>query len=699
MKQQLIIASAILLFTAAITGCTSELQADGNDSQQISISEITAYNGDYDTKTILGENEISILWQPKDEIKVFYGSASVKFQSMNTEPEECTIFSSNTSLLYGGTESSSSYIWATYPYTAGSTHDKTTVSITVPSSQTPTAGSFYGPSFPSVGRSKDTNIAFYNVCGGIRFSVSQEGIKRVVISGNNDEYIAGTVKVGFNEDERPVVNEVVSGNKVITLSTNSGFEVGKWYYVSMLPVRLESGLKLSFYTSAYDTPSQESATLVINGSREVRRSIFAEIENADEDLEYAVRVYSLVLNTNSLFIERSATAQLTYTINPKNATCEWVNWTSSDENIATVSQDGVVTGVSDGTCTISVQSDNGRSTSCTVYVSSPSVVTEEATNVGYGSVDLRGIMSAQGIEDYTTKQATFRYSTSASNLEDLISSGSSVYANLESTSDGNYTYHYHLSGLKPSTTYYYVVCAKVGSKSYYGEVKSFTTNTLSDLSDAVVNLGLSVNWSSTNVGADLPEEIGNRYAWGEVSTKATYTTENYLWFDYHYWESDDDADSSTYVNKYGSSDFTNADPFDYFSHDWCNDGRLVLEPEDDAARVEWRGTWRMPTLSECEELLNNCSVEEITYNNVRGLLCTSKVAGYTSKQIFLPYVSNNFYTYPLGGPYNNSNSVYCCCWSSSQDLKYPVNAAAVSQKGMLSVWRPHGLPVRPVKSK
>lgn len=110
-----------------------------------------------------------------------------------------------------------------------------------------------------------------------------------------------------------------------------------------------------------------------------------------------------------------------------------------------------------------------------------------------------------------------------------------------------------------------------------------------------VDLGLSVKWATCNVGANAPEEYGDYFAWGETSPKESYTDDNCL--------------------TYGVS---------------MTD--ISGNPQYDAATANWGGGWRMPTRSEQNELLNNCTWEWTTLNDVYG----SKITGPNGNSIFLP---------------------------------------------------------------
>ena len=112
-----------------------------------------------------------------------------------------------------------------------------------------------------------------------------------------------------------------------------------------------------------------------------------------------------------------------------------------------------------------------------------------------------------------------------------------------------------------------------------------------------VDLGLpsGVKWATCNVGAWSPEDYGDYFAWGETSTKSTYTEEN----------------CKTYER---------------------NMGDISGNPNYDAARANWGGSWRMPTKKECEELKTKCKWIWTTSGGKKGY----KVVGPNGNSILLP---------------------------------------------------------------
>ena len=135
-----------------------------------------------------------------------------------------------------------------------------------------------------------------------------------------------------------------------------------------------------------------------------------------------------------------------------------------------------------------------------------------------------------------------------------------------------------------------------------GDGQEDVTFTPEDLQ--MVDLGLSVKWASKNLDAAAPADAGGRFAWGELKAKESFSWDNYAWGE----------DMSKY----------NAD-----------DGKLVLDPEDDAAQMALEGYWRMPTKQEWEELksTSNCSWTWEKKDGISGYTVTSLRNG---NSIFLP---------------------------------------------------------------
>ena len=128
-----------------------------------------------------------------------------------------------------------------------------------------------------------------------------------------------------------------------------------------------------------------------------------------------------------------------------------------------------------------------------------------------------------------------------------------------------------------------------------------------------VNLGLPSGtlWATCNVGATAPEEYGDYFAWGETEPKDYYDWSTYRWCDGSYQTMTKYCTDS----KYGMVD-----------------NKTELDPEDDAAFVNWGENWRMPTQEQMQELFDNCSWIWTQRNGVNGGLVT----GPNGNTLFLP---------------------------------------------------------------
>ncbi len=139
---------------------------------------------------------------------------------------------------------------------------------------------------------------------------------------------------------------------------------------------------------------------------------------------------------------------------------------------------------------------------------------------------------------------------------------------------------------------------------------------------AYVDLGLPSGtlWATCNVGAETPEGHGNYYAWGETVEKEIYSIDTYTY-------------SST-----------------------------TLSPNADAATANWGSGWRMPTKTDFEELIDNCTTIWTTKNGVDGQVYT----GNNGNSIFIPVTGqrrgSEFYFPEIGWYWSSSYSGNDVAW-------------------------------------
>ena len=145
-----------------------------------------------------------------------------------------------------------------------------------------------------------------------------------------------------------------------------------------------------------------------------------------------------------------------------------------------------------------------------------------------------------------------------------------------------------------------------------------------------VDLGLTSGtlWATCNVGAFAPFDFGDYFAWGETEPK---TEKYYDWTNYK-WSTGQDGHYSKYTDE---------------------DGKTVLDREDDAAWANWGGDWRMPTQEEMEELREECKWKWIW------MFKCFNITGPNGKSIILPAAGY----YNQGGCYNVNTE--CRYWTSS----------------------------------
>lgn len=208
-----------------------------------------------------------------------------------------------------------------------------------------------------------------------------------------------------------------------------------------------------------------------------------------------------------------------------------------------------------------------------------------------------------------------------------------------------------------------------------------------------VDLGLASGllWAKCNIGTTEPTQLGNYYAWGELSpNKKEYYSTNYKYFD------------KLGVIKYNEKD-----------------GKTVLELGDDAARDNLGVGYRIPTKADWEELLEDCKWEAVTSTlpvtldpSQRKGIARWKVTGPNGNSIVLPmtggFRADGWGVMPDYDTYYTTANLYPAELQLDEDkyqeavaLTWPLFAEETASGGIeepsfASIYRDFGVVIRPV---
>lgn len=212
-----------------------------------------------------------------------------------------------------------------------------------------------------------------------------------------------------------------------------------------------------------------------------------------------------------------------------------------------------------------------------------------------------------------------------------------------------------------------------------------------------VDLGLASGllWAKCNIGTTEPTQPGNYYAWGELSTKKEYYMTNYKHF------------------KTGKYDLKGILKYNE------EDGKTVLELEDDVARANLGVGYRIPTKADWEELLEDCKWEAVTSKlpvtldpSQRKGIARWKVTGPNGNSIVLPltggFKADGWGVMPDYDTYYTTANLYPAELQLDEDkyqeavvLTWPLFAeetasGGIEEPSLGKTYREFGVVVRPV---
>lgn len=232
------------------------------------------------TKTAIQDDEKSVFWSPKEQISVFYGTASLgAFQSDNTQPESSVTFASLQEITEDLT-TGNGYV-AVYPYAQFVSFDGEKVTLPLNLKyQTAVAGTFADGVFPSAAQSSTQTLAFKNILGGIKFKVNREDLVSVTFTAKSASAVLAADAVSFAfENGLPIadLSSAVAPVNSITIGAPAGQKLAKdtWYYAVALPGTLEGGLDITFKTATSEGILESANTVTI------KRGIFGNVGTID----------------------------------------------------------------------------------------------------------------------------------------------------------------------------------------------------------------------------------------------------------------------------------------------------------------------------------------------------------------------------------------------------------------------------------
>ena len=247
-------------------------ETSGPGGQAMVLTALSARNVP-DTKTELQDNGPDIWWSAADAIQVFQGSEGTRFVSTNRAPALQAEFRGYLPVSTGATLD----LWAVYPYDEANTSDGSGITATVPADQKAIAGTFDPTALLTVAHTDNLTLAFQNVCGGLKFKVTQDWIQQVEFRSNDGTPLAGRVSVSMDASGHPVDTGIEEPSDAVRLTAPYGetFQPDTWYYLCCLPATLSEGFTLTFRSET------QTAVKDYSGEKVIERSMWGRLSAAD----------------------------------------------------------------------------------------------------------------------------------------------------------------------------------------------------------------------------------------------------------------------------------------------------------------------------------------------------------------------------------------------------------------------------------
>ena len=256
-----------------------------------------------------------------------------------------------------------------------------------------------------------------------------------------------------------------------------------------------TGINFDGYVSFF----VEAANVVIAGEGTNGTLAFNNIKLPSMEL---VEATGITLSESNIAVSAGDTHQLVATIQPENTTIQTVAWTSSNEEVATVDENGLVTAKAAGSALITATTDNGLTATCNVLV--PVEVTEVKLDKSTGTISVgRTLQLTATVSPDDASDKTITWTSSNNEVAKVDSKGL-------------------VTGVATGTAT--ITATSVNGKTATCEITVVVgvTSVSLDKNEATLEIGGTVNLTATI----LPENAGNKNVTWVSSDLSVASVEN-----------------------------------------------------------------------------------------------------------------------------------------------------------------------------
>lgn len=462
-------------------------------------------------------------------------------------------------------------------------------------------------------------------------TVDRDGKVTAISKGTTT--IRAEAKDGSREYATCTVSVTIGTTGVALNTHNLNIYIGEKYEFKATVSPSNADNKNVLWTSKDPSIASVSSEGIVRGIDSGSTTVIVRTQDGNYEDNCDISVWRhasrVSIDKTSVEVYPGEIVALAANVYPEDAHNKNVNWYSDNTSIAEISNDGIVKGISAGYTTVYARTeDGGHTASCAVNVK------QHATGIA---------LNHSSVTIYSDESLTLIATVIPNSTANKSVIWSSSDISIAEVNNGVVTPH-----IKGNVT----ITAKTADGS------DLTANCEIKVKTAVpkgaVDLGLSVYWATCDLGAGSNTVPGTLYAWGETSTKNSFSLENYKYY------------NGTSYTKYNNED-----------------GKTILDADDDAAKSILGGRWRMPTIEEYNELCDNCDIAQ----DGSVFIFTSKVEGFSDRSVTIPVRGFN----PIGNK---------CHWTSSKNDN-KVEYGLLMNLGIAvlrSVYgsRYDGYPIRPV---